>query len=425
MSLMSQQSSLNLYRLLANHSLFNKKIHFGLERIKLALSKLGHPEKKLSNVIQVIGSDGKYSHLTCLKFFIEANNQTVAIHSSPSIVDISDRFWMGDRYLAHSEIRKTIKTIEKLRIPLTVYEVLTLIFIINAAKRETSYTIMEAGCGWHLDSNNVISWPLIQTVVNINKQHLKLLKARNLNDIIYEKVNFLKHFTNIYIGKQTKKVNKRIKILLRSNKSQINYSNSWKLERIGKNFFYKDNKNKIKLNTKYIHSKGLLINLCHAIKIALDLKIDKKIIVKTLPKIRFVGRIDYLDRGKLTKKLYKNEKILLDGCHSDTSGKNLANYLKTLNVPIYGFWSMTKNKDPDSFIKQFRGVFKRIITIPIKNESAAVSNKVLLKIARQNNFKAETAKNFEEALRKISSREAKVCVFFGSLYILGQIINKN
>ena len=108
--------SLNLYRQLANHKLFNKKINFGLKRIKLALSKLGHPERKLSNVIQVIGSDGKYSHLASLKFFIEANNQTVATHTSPSLQDISDRFWMGDRYLTHSEIRKTIKIIEKLKI---------------------------------------------------------------------------------------------------------------------------------------------------------------------------------------------------------------------------------------------------------------------------------------------------------------------
>jgi folylpolyglutamate synthase/dihydropteroate synthase len=263
-------------------------------------------------------------------------------------------------------------------------------------------------------------------VVNINKQHLKLLKARNLNDVIYEKVAFLNQFTtNIYIGKQKPKVLKRIKQLLKNNSSRINYPSSWKLEKIGKNFFYKDKKNKIKLKTKYVHSTGLLKNLCHAIKIALDLKIDKKIIVKTLPKIRYVGRIDYLDKGKLTKKLYKNEKILLDGCHSETSAKNLANYLKTLKVPIYGIWSMTKNKDPDRFIKQFKLIFKKIITINIENESAALSNKILLKIAKQNHYKVEMANNFEEALRKISSKETKVCVAFGSLYSLGQILDKN
>ena len=224
MSLMSQ--SISLYKLLASHNLFNKKINFGLKRIKLALSKLDHPEEKLSNVIQIIGSDGKFSLLANLKYFIEANNQTVSTHISPSLRDIKERFWMGDRYLTHEEIRKTIKVIEKLNIPLTVYEVLTLIFIINAAKRKNAYVIMEAGCGWRLDSNNVINFPLAQAVVNINKQHLRLLKARNLNDVIYEKVSSLRDFTKIYVGKQKPKVLKRIKQLLKKNKSEILYSNS-------------------------------------------------------------------------------------------------------------------------------------------------------------------------------------------------------
>ena len=54
-------------------------------------------------------------------------------------------------------------------------------------------------------------------------------------------------------------------------------------------------------------------NLCHAIKIALDLKINKKIIEKTIPKISFEGRFQYLNKGKIKKKLNKNEKIMLDG----------------------------------------------------------------------------------------------------------------
>ena len=36
----------------ANHKLFNKTVNFNLQRIKLALKKLNHPERKLSNVIR-------------------------------------------------------------------------------------------------------------------------------------------------------------------------------------------------------------------------------------------------------------------------------------------------------------------------------------------------------------------------------------
>ena len=417
--------SINLYNQLAKNKLFSKSVNFDLKRIKLVLKKLNNPEKKLKNVINIIGSDGKYSLLTSLKFFIEANNQKTSAYISPSLKDIRERFWMGNNFLSYKEIKKTIKIIEKQKINLTIFEVLTVIFVLNAAKRNNDYNLIEAGALFAKDSTNLFDFPKIQAVVNINKQHLNFLKKKTLNEVIYQKVGFLSNFTNIYIGKQKPMVLKKIKQVLKRNISLIQYSNSWKLIKLNNSFFYKDKKIKIKLNTKYIHSKGLLENLCLAIKIALDLKIDKKIITKTIPKIKFEARIDYITKGKLTKKIYKNEKLLIDGCHSETSGRNLANYLKTLKIPIYGIWSMTKNKDPDRFIKQFKGIFRKIITIPIENEPAALSNQLLFKIAKKNNYNSETSKSFEEALKKITSKERKVICIFGSLYLCGNILNKN
>ena len=417
--------SISLYNQLAKNKLFSKSVNFNLRRIKLVLQKLNHPEQKLKNVINIIGSDGKYSLLTSLKYFIEANNQKTSAYISPSLKDIRERFWMGNNFLSYKEIKKTIKIIEKQKINLTIFEALTVIFVINAAKKNNDYNLIEAGALFAKDSTNLFDFPKIQAVVNINKQHLNFLKKKTLNEVIYQKVGFLSNFTNIYIGKQKPLVLKKIKQLLKKNSSLIQYSNSRKLVKLNNIFFYKDKKIKIKLNTKYIHSKGLLENLCLAIKIALDLKINKKIIAKTIPKIKFEGRIDYIMKGKLTKKIYKNEKLLIDGCHSETSAKNLANYLRTLKVPIYGIWAMTKNKDPNRFIKQFNGIFKKIITIPIENESAALSNKLLLKIAKKNNYNSETSKSFEEALKKIKSKERKIICVFGSLYLCGNILNKN
>ena len=86
---------------------------------------------------------------------------------------------------------------------------------------------------------------------------------------------------------------------------------------------------------------------------------------------------------------------------------------------------MTKNKDPDNFIKQFKGVFKKIITVPIENEQASLSNKLLLKIAKKNNFYTDTSKTFDLALKKISSKEKKIICVFGSLYLCGNVLSKN
>ena len=417
--------SISLYKLLAKHKLFNKTINFDLRRIKLVLEKLNHPEKKLNNVINFLGSSGKFSTLHSVKCFIEANNQTSTAYISPSLKDIKERFWMGNRYLTYQEINHSIKMIEKLKVPLTIFEVLTVIYIINASKQNTDYHLVEAGALFAKDSTNVFNFPLAQVVVNINKQHLNFLKKKTLDEVIRQKVGFLSNFSHIYIGKQKVNVLSKIKKNLKQNKSRITYPSTWSLVKKNKQFYYQDKKFKIKLNAPNIHSKGLLENLCHAIKISLNLKIDSKIIEKTIPKIFFEGRFQYLTKGRIKNKLKKNEVIMLDGAHAETDAKNLANYLKTIKVPKYGIWAMMKNKEPDLFIKQFKGVFKKMITIEIDNEKNSMSRDDLYRIAIKNKLDTGKAINFNDALKKISSKEKKLIVCFGSLYNVGNILNKN
>ena len=417
--------SISLYKKLANYRLFNKTINFDLKRIELVLKKLGHPEKKLNNVINFLGSSGKFTTLHSVKCFIEANDQTTTAYISPSIKDITERFWMGSRYLTHQEIEQTVRLISKLKVPLTIFEALTVVYIINAAKQNTKYHLVEAGALFAKDSTNVFDFPIAQVVVNVNKQHLNFLKKKTLDEVIYQKVGFLSNFTQIYIGKQKPSVLKKIKRNLKNNKSKIIYPNSWAIIKKNRHFFYKDKKNKIKLNTKNIHSNGLLENVCHAIKIALDLKINKKVIERTIPNILFEGRFQYLKKGKIKNKLHRNEQIMLDGAHAETDAKNLAKYLKNIKVPKYAIWAMMKNKEPDLFIKQFKGIFKKIITIPIENEKNCMSAKALEAIAKKNGFSADKANNFNEAINKITNSDEKLIICIGSLYNVGNILNKN
>ena len=419
--------SINLYKQLANNKLFNKNINFDLKRIKLILKKLNHPERKLNNVINFLGSSGKFSTLFSVKSFIEANGQTATTYISPSLKDIKERFWMGNRHITYQEIKQSIKIIEKLKVKLTIFEVLSVIYIMNASKQNTNYHLVEAGALFAKDSTNVFLFPLAQVIVNINKQHLNFLdkNKKTLDEVIYQKVGFLSNFTHIYVGKQTPYVLNKIKKNLRKNKSQINYPNTWKLIKKNNHYFYLDNKNKIKLNNKNIHSKGLLENLCHGIKIALDLKIKKKIIEKTIPKISFEGRFQYINKGKIKDKLHKNERIMLDGAHAEADAINMSGYLKKIKDPKYAIWAMMKNKEPDLFIKRFKGIFKKIITISIENEKNCMSAKDLKSIAKKNHFDVDTADSFDKGLKKISSANKKLIVCLGSLYNVGNILNKN
>ena len=116
---------------------------------------------------------------------------------------------------------------------------------------------------------------------------------------------------------------------------------------------------------------------------------------------------------------------MLDGAHAETDAKNLANYLRNIRLPKYAVWAMMKNKDPNLFIKQFKGIFKKIITMPIENEKNCMSAKDLKSIGKKNQFNVDKANNLNEAIKKISSSEKKLINCIGSLYSVGNILNKN
>ena len=416
------QPSKKLYQKLQKQ--YSRRINLDLKRIKKVLEKLNNPEEQLQNVINIIGSDGKNSVLTSLKYFLEANNQKVNAFTSPHLYDVRQRFWLGNRFISLKEIKKYKKIIERTRLKLTLFELLTCIYILSATKTDSeSYNLVESGLLFKKDSTNLWSNPLAQVITNINYQHQEWVRPKTITEICKQKVGYLSENTNIYIGKQNSKTAKIIKKILNKNPSQKVFYGSWKIINKGKKRYYRDKNNLINLSSKYIHSDGLWENVGLAIKVALDLGVNIKIIKKTLPKIKFEGRVQFI-KGKLTKNLRKT-RILVDGCHSNESTKNLARYLRKFKIPVYSIWGSLKNKNPDQLIKNFRGVFKKIITIKIPNEPSAMSSFDLRRIAERNGFQAINSKNIKEALKKISTNEKKVVCIFGSLYLVGHALSMN
>ena len=416
------QPSKKLYQKLQKQ--YSRRINLDLKRIKKVLEKLNNPEEQLENVINIIGSDGKNSVLTSLKYFLEANNQKVNTFTSPHLYDVRERFWLGNRFISLKEIKKYKKIIEQTKQKLTLFELLTCIYILAATKTDPdSYNLVESGLLFKKDSTNLWHYPLAQVVTNINYQHQEWVHPKTIAEICRQKVGSLSENTRIYTGKQKPKTSKIIKNILKKNPSEKEFYGSWKIINKNNKKYYKDKRNLVNLSSKHIHSDGLWENVGLAIKVALDLGVDIKIIKKTLPKIKFEGRVQFV-KGKLTKNLRKG-RILVDGCHSDESTKNLARYLRKFKIPVYSIWGSLKNKNPDQLIKNFKGVFKKIITIKIPNEPSAMSSFDLRRIAERNGFQAIDSKNIKEALKKISTNEKKVVCIFGSLYLVGHALSMN
>tara|TARA_B100000780_G_scaffold186388_1_gene130881 strand:- start:65 stop:1324 length:1260 start_codon:yes stop_codon:yes gene_type:complete len=404
---------------------YSRRINLDLERIQKVLASLDFPHLKLTNPINILGSDGKMSTLTSLKFFLEANKKNITTFTSPHLYDVRHRFWLKGRHISLKEIKRYTKVVESTGLKLTLFELLTCVYILAAKNQKTiDYHLIEAGLLFKRDSTNLWTEPKAQIVTNINFQHQDWVKPKTLKEICRQKLDSLSQNTTIYIGKQHPKTLRFIKNILKNNKSKKIYASSFQVKKVKKYYIYKDSKNNIPIKSKTIHSIGLINNLALAIRVALDFGVSKKTIVKTIPKIMFEGRVQYLTTGRFKKLLNLNESLLIDGCHSVESAKNLYNYLKTLKGPVYGIWGMQKNKLPRQFIKSFNKIFKKLITVRIPNEPNALNADELKNIGKKY-MQTISANNIQNALKQISSKESKTIVIFGSLFLVGEVLSKN
>jgi dihydrofolate synthase/folylpolyglutamate synthase len=404
---------------------YSRRINLDLERIQKVLTVLAFPHLELKLPINILGSDGKMSTLTSLKYFLEAHKKNVTTFTSPHLYDVRHRFWLKNRYITLKEIKKYTKIIESTKLQLTLFELLTCIYIL-AAKRQKNihYHLVEAGLLFKKDSTNLWPEPKAQIITNISFQHQDWVKPQTLTEICRQKLDSLSQNTTIYVAKQRPKTLKIIKNVLKKNKSKKVYASQFTIKKIKNYYFYKDQNYKIPILSKNIHSEGLIDNLALAIKVALDFGVPKQTIIKTIPQIQFEGRIQYLTKGKLKKLLKPHENLLIDGCHSMASAENLYRYLKTLKEPVYGIWGMQKNKLPELFIKTFNKIFKKIVVVTIPNEPNALKAKELRSIG-QKYMPTSAALNVRAALKQLSSVEKKTIVIFGSLYLVGKVLSKN
>ena len=219
---MMSQISKNLYKKLQKQ--YSRRINLDLKRIKKVLQKLNNPQDQVDNVINIIGSDGKNSVLTSLKYFLEANKEKVNTFTSPHLYDVRQRFWLGDRFISINEIKKYKKLIEKTKVKLTLFELLTCIYVLSAKNTDdTSFNLIESGLLFKKDSTNLWDNPMAQIITNINYQHQEWVFPKTIKEICKQKVGYLSKNTNIYVGSQKPGTLKIIKSFLKKTQVTVHF----------------------------------------------------------------------------------------------------------------------------------------------------------------------------------------------------------
>ena len=362
-----------LKRLLQLHP---KSIDLSLNRIKRLLKELNNPEKKLSNVIQVVGTNGKHSVCSTLREIFETAGYSVNMNISPSIRKFNERYYLIGEHISDDELYDLLIEVEKVnnKQSITFHEFICACFFLAASRNKSDLNIFESGLFFRLDASNVIEKNIASIITPIGMDHKDFLKKGTIDEIIYEKCSALLNGSKIIVSEQQNNILEKIEKTIDKNSSKkIIFGKNFSYKNKAGKFLYKDGLGEIELPLPNLLGDFQINNVATAIatvRMLKQFKITDSHIKQSITKIRSEGRLQYITNGKLRKYVSKNNQILLDGAHNLMAATAVEKYLENLNSQkkIIMLLGMMSNKDHEDFIKKFKNKVHSIITLDIPNQ---------------------------------------------------------
>ena len=182
-------------------------IKLGLDNISRLCSALGHPERTFA-ALHVAGTNGKGSVTAMAHAALVASGVRAARYISPHLVDLSERFVIGDAavtpdalQLAADEVLDCAERLiadGTLAVHPTFFEATTAIAFELFRRAGVEVAVIEVGLGGRYDSTNVIA-PLAGAITSIGVDHQQHL-GDTLDAIAFEKAGIIKPGMDVVVG---------------------------------------------------------------------------------------------------------------------------------------------------------------------------------------------------------------------------------
>ena len=178
-----------LKRLLQLHP---KSVDLSLDRIKRLLKDLGNPERKITNAIQVVGTNGKHSFCSGLREIFETAGYTVNMNVSPSLRKFNERYYLTGKYISDDQLHDLLIEVEKINHGknITFHEFICACFLLEASRNKSDVNIIESGLFFRLDASNVLEKNITKLANIILKKEQS--KIENVEEAYENQTDFKK-----------------------------------------------------------------------------------------------------------------------------------------------------------------------------------------------------------------------------------------
>jgi len=154
-----------------------KGMDFKLERVALALQRLGDPHRRFAS-LHIAGTNGKGSVAAILHAVLAAGGYRVGLYTSPHLVDLTERIRVGREAIGRAEVVSLTAEIRSAAagrgIDLTFFEFLTVMGFLHFARQGVDVAVVEVGLGGRLDATNVVD-PAAAVITTIGLDHMQWL----------------------------------------------------------------------------------------------------------------------------------------------------------------------------------------------------------------------------------------------------------
>jgi dihydrofolate synthase/folylpolyglutamate synthase len=423
-------------RLLALHP---KRIDLSLDRIEGMLAALDHPERRLPPVIHVAGTNGKGSTVAFARAILEAAGKRVHVYTSPNLVRLNERFRIGrtggGKFVDDGELADALAECEAKNagVPITVFEIETAAAFLLFSRNPADVLLLEVGLGGRLDATNVVERPLASVITRVSIDHREFL-GDTIEQIATEKAGILKHGVPAVVSAQSAEALAVIERQARRVRAPLRVAGEdWTATEERGRLVYQDGDGLLDLPAPKLYGRHQFENAGTAIAAlrAAGLKLPGASFEAGMIRVDWPARMQRLSHGRLAALLPPESELWLDGGHNADGGRAVAGALADLEErvsrPLVLVVGMLSTKDSEGFLRNFSGLARRIITVPIHHDKAVPATQ-LADIASGIGIPAMSRDTIENALLiagKLDLQPAPRVLITGSLYLAGEVLSAN
>jgi dihydrofolate synthase/folylpolyglutamate synthase len=422
-------------------SLHPKLIDLSLDRMQRILGALGHPEQQLPPAIHVAGTNGKGSTIAFMRAIMEAAGLRVHVYTSPHLVRFNERFRLGGagegRLASDEELSSALNECERVNggAAITVFEVTTAAGLLLFARNPADVLLLEVGMGGRLDATNVVDRPLASVITPVSLDHAEHL-GDTLGKIAAEKAGILKAGVPAIVAAQPREALLSIERQAARVKAPIRIAGEdWIATEERGRLVYQDDAGLLDLPAPKLYGRHQFENAgvaIAALRAVGELKLTPEAFETGIAKADWPARMQRLAQGRLAALTPPGSELWLDGGHNPDGGRAIANALADLEErvsrPLVLVVGMLATKDCESFLKNFAGLARRTVGVPIPNQDKSFSGDTIADVARSVGIPAQSSENIEAALAAIGRFELEPpprILITGSLYLAGAVLNAN